>query len=126
MADMMGVANMGGPAVDFTPEFPTPTIERGATMAEAMKAMGHDMGSRPVTDEQARDDDTEVRSQVSNHRARERTSTRSSGAVCGRLQALSPRRHRIRRWRGAAPSAATGGGPNSDPAPADAIDVLNC
>ena len=49
MADMMGIANMGGPAVDFTPEFPTPTIERGATMAEAMKAMGHDMGSQPVT-----------------------------------------------------------------------------
>jgi hypothetical protein len=42
MAGMMGIANMGGPAVDFTPEFPTPTVERGATMAEAMKAMGHD------------------------------------------------------------------------------------
>jgi hypothetical protein len=49
MADMMGIANMGGPAVGFTPEFPTPTIERGATMAEAMKAMGHDMGSQPAT-----------------------------------------------------------------------------
>jgi hypothetical protein len=49
MADMMGIANMGGPAVDFTPEFPTPTIERGATMAEAMKAMGHDMNKPPVT-----------------------------------------------------------------------------
>ena len=45
MADMMGVANMGGPAVGFTPEFPTPTIERGATMSEAMKAMGH--GTNP-------------------------------------------------------------------------------
>jgi hypothetical protein len=52
MADMMGIANMGGPAVDFTPEFPTPTIERGATMAEAMKAMGHDMKSQPATVEQ--------------------------------------------------------------------------
>lgn len=53
MADMMGIANMGGPAVDFTPEFPTPTLERGATMAEAMKAMGHDMNSQPVTVEKA-------------------------------------------------------------------------
>jgi hypothetical protein len=53
MADMMGIANMGGLAVDFTPEFPTPTIERGATMAEAMKAMGHDMKSQPATVEQA-------------------------------------------------------------------------
>jgi hypothetical protein len=42
MAAMMGVNNMGGPAVNFPPEFPTPTVERGATMAEAMKAMGHD------------------------------------------------------------------------------------
>jgi hypothetical protein len=51
MAEMMGIANMGGPAVNFTPEFPTPTIERGATMAEAMKAMGHDHGakSQPAT-----------------------------------------------------------------------------
>ena len=45
MAGMMGINNMGGPAVDFTPEFPTPTVERGATMAEVMKAMGHDHGT---------------------------------------------------------------------------------
>jgi hypothetical protein len=43
MADMMGRDNMGGPAVDIPPDWPTPTIERGATMAEIMKAMGHDM-----------------------------------------------------------------------------------
>ena len=43
MAGMMGSNNMGGPAVGFTPEFPAPTAERGATMAEIMKAMGHDM-----------------------------------------------------------------------------------
>jgi hypothetical protein len=42
MAGMAGIQNMGGPAVGFTPEFPTPTVERGATMAEVMKAMGHD------------------------------------------------------------------------------------
>ena len=42
MADMMGSNNMGGPAVGFTAEFPTPTVERGATMAEIMKAMGHE------------------------------------------------------------------------------------
>ena len=42
MAGMAGLQNMGGPAVGFTPEFPTPTVERGASMAEVMKAMGHD------------------------------------------------------------------------------------
>jgi len=42
MAGMAGIENMGGPAVGFTPEFPTPTVERGASMAEVMKAMGHD------------------------------------------------------------------------------------
>jgi hypothetical protein len=42
MADMMGSNNMGGPAVGFTPEFPAPSAERGATMAEIMKAMGHE------------------------------------------------------------------------------------
>ncbi len=41
MGSMVGVENMGGPAVEFTAEFPTPTIERGASMAEVMKAMGH-------------------------------------------------------------------------------------
>jgi hypothetical protein len=33
MATMMGVQNMGGPAVGFLAEFPTPTVERGAVMA---------------------------------------------------------------------------------------------
>jgi hypothetical protein len=48
MAKMMGNNNMGGPAVGFTSEFPAPTVERGSTMAEIMKAMGHDMGpTRP-------------------------------------------------------------------------------
>ncbi len=41
MANMMGVANMGGPAVGFLPEFPTPTVPRGATLAEVMKGMDH-------------------------------------------------------------------------------------
>jgi hypothetical protein len=48
MADMMGIQNMGGPAVDFPREFPTPTVERGATMAEVMKATGHDMTPKPA------------------------------------------------------------------------------
>jgi hypothetical protein len=39
MGTMMGVENMGGPAVGFLAGFPAPTIARGATMAEAMKAM---------------------------------------------------------------------------------------
>jgi hypothetical protein len=42
MAGMMGTANMGGPAVGFLPTLPTPTVPRGATMEEAMRAM-HDM-----------------------------------------------------------------------------------
>ncbi|MSR35892.1 MAG: hypothetical protein EXR95_04490 [Gemmatimonadetes bacterium] len=33
MAGMMGLNNMGGPAVGFLPEFPTPTVERGAVLA---------------------------------------------------------------------------------------------
>jgi len=48
MAEMMGVANMGGPAVGFLPEFPTPTVPRGATMAEAMKAMDHGAMNHPT------------------------------------------------------------------------------
>ena len=39
MATMMGVANMGGPAVGFMPTFPTPTVARGASADDAMKAM---------------------------------------------------------------------------------------
>jgi ketosteroid isomerase-like protein len=42
MGTMMGVENMGGPAVGFLAAFPTPTVQRGATMAEAMKGMHHD------------------------------------------------------------------------------------
>jgi hypothetical protein len=33
MAQMMGVENMGGPAVNFLPTFPAPTVERGAVVA---------------------------------------------------------------------------------------------
>ena len=50
MAGMMGINNMGGPAVDFTPEFPAPTVERGATMAEVMKAMGHGAHAAPAAE----------------------------------------------------------------------------
>lgn len=39
MGTMMGVENMGGPAVGFLAGFPAPTIARGASMAEAMKGM---------------------------------------------------------------------------------------
>jgi hypothetical protein len=41
MGTMMGVANMGGPAVGFLPAFPKPTLPRGISMVEAMKLMGH-------------------------------------------------------------------------------------
>lgn len=33
MGTMMGIQNMGGPAVGFLPDFPTPTVARGAVMA---------------------------------------------------------------------------------------------
>ncbi len=39
MAQMMGVENMGGPAVGFLQGWPTPTIARGQSAAEAMKNM---------------------------------------------------------------------------------------
>jgi hypothetical protein len=40
MAAMMGVENMGGPAVGFLAAFPTPTVERGAVMGhESMAGM---------------------------------------------------------------------------------------
>lgn len=45
MAQMMGVANMGGPAVHFLPAFPTPTVARGASAEEAMKSMHEQTGA---------------------------------------------------------------------------------
>ena len=39
MGEMMGVANMGGPSVGILPGWPTPTLARGASMADAMKSM---------------------------------------------------------------------------------------
>ena len=39
MGEMMGIENMGGPAVGFLAAFQAPTLERGASMAEAMKGM---------------------------------------------------------------------------------------
>ncbi|HVS60940.1 MAG TPA: hypothetical protein VHE82_09655 [Gemmatimonadaceae bacterium] len=39
MAQMMGLENMGGPAVGILPGWPTPTIARGQSAAEAMKNM---------------------------------------------------------------------------------------
>ena len=41
MGEMMGIENMGGPAVGFLAGWPTPTLARGASMAEAMKGMKH-------------------------------------------------------------------------------------
>jgi hypothetical protein len=40
MGEMMGIANMGGPAVGILPGWPTPTVARGASMLDAMKNMG--------------------------------------------------------------------------------------
>ena len=39
MGEMMGIENMGGPAVGILSGWTTPTLERGVTMAEAMKRM---------------------------------------------------------------------------------------
>ena len=39
MGEMMGIENMGGPAVGILPGWPTPTLARGASMLEAMKGM---------------------------------------------------------------------------------------
>ena len=36
MATMMGVQNQGGPATDFAPALPTPTVRRGASHHEVM------------------------------------------------------------------------------------------
>jgi hypothetical protein len=44
MAQMMGVENMGGPAVGFLAAFPTPTVERGAVMA----GMHHSAKAAPM------------------------------------------------------------------------------
>jgi hypothetical protein len=51
MAQMMGVENMGGPAVGILPAWPKPTIARGASAAEAMAGMSHGVDStRAKTD----------------------------------------------------------------------------
>ncbi len=39
MGEMMGIENMGGPAVGLLAGWPTPTVARGVSMAEAMTAM---------------------------------------------------------------------------------------
>ena len=39
MGEMMGIANMGGPAVGILAGWATPTLARGASMLEAMKGM---------------------------------------------------------------------------------------
>jgi hypothetical protein len=49
MGTMMGIENMGGPAVGFLPTFPQPTVPRGSTMAQAMAGMGHGAGAQGAT-----------------------------------------------------------------------------
>ncbi|HYW06125.1 MAG TPA: hypothetical protein VE913_04160 [Longimicrobium sp.] len=45
MTAMMGLQNMGGPAVNFLPGFPRPTVARGAVMAHGnMAGMNHGAG----------------------------------------------------------------------------------
>lgn len=64
MTEHMGQHNMGGPAVGFLPNFPTPTLERGAVMAgmdhAAMQApaaghQGHDMATDSTRTEMTAD-----------------------------------------------------------------------
>jgi hypothetical protein len=45
MAQMMGLENMGGPAVGILPGWPTPTIARGQPASEAMKNMAGKSGA---------------------------------------------------------------------------------
>ena len=41
MSQMMGIENMGGSAVGFLPDWPTPTVARGTSASDAMKSMQH-------------------------------------------------------------------------------------
>jgi hypothetical protein len=68
MAQMMGVANMGGPAVGFLADFPTPTVPRGATMAEAMKTMDHGAHRSPASDSTTKDRGTDSTAAGGAHR----------------------------------------------------------
>jgi hypothetical protein len=48
MTQMMGIQNMGGPAVGFLPGFPQPTVARGAVMAHGnMAGMNHGAAGHP-------------------------------------------------------------------------------
>ena len=48
MGEMMGIANMGGPAVNILPGWPAPTLARGASMLDAMKSMAGMAGMTPA------------------------------------------------------------------------------
>ena len=48
MAQMMGVENMGGPAVGFLPELPTATVARGSTAMSNMAGMDHSKMNMPA------------------------------------------------------------------------------
>lgn len=51
MVQHMGQQNMGGPAVGFLPSFPTPTVARGAVMAD-MTGMDHSATQAPAAGHQ--------------------------------------------------------------------------
>ena len=63
MGTMMGIQNMGGPAVGFLPDFPEPTVARGAVMAHAGTNPGqtghgaHAVGTPPAAAGQAQPTD---------------------------------------------------------------------
>ena len=70
MGEMMGIENMGGPAVGLLASWPTPTVARGMSMAEAMAAMAgmqHGAsGTMPNTPSMSHDADSSAKGAMAN------------------------------------------------------------
>ena len=125
MAQMMGLANMGGPAVGFLAEFPKPTVPRGATMAEAMKSMDHGAHTAPTSSAPGGRPDSAAAGGAHRHdasaprdsstKAAEQPMKRS--ATPASQPATSPRARPATRKAPAKPAARAPGKPESKPAP---------
>ena len=125
MAQMMGLANMGGPAVGFLAEFPKPTVPRGATMAEAMKSMDHGAHTAPTSSAPGGRPDSAAAGGAHRHdasaprdsstKAAEQPMKRS--ATPASQPATSPRARPATRRAPAKPAARAPGKPESKPAP---------
>ena len=86
MATMMGIENMGGPAVGFVAGFPTPTVERGAVMA----GMDHSMmpGMRRADSTPAAGAQTGGHAAMGHAMADSGASTSQSGAMQEHVQQM--------------------------------------